>query len=189
MSAGRCRSTGRCCSLFDARDRTAISIRDIADADLPALIEIFNREIVESPYLYIDAPVTIDDRRSWLNAHVASDFPVIVAVEPDQSDALLGWASLSPYRPSSGYRFTAEISVYVAPLAQRRGLGSRLVSLLCDDARQRGLHALVASIDSENAPSIALFERLGFVEAARLQDVGRKFNQWRTQLLLVRTFA
>jgi len=45
----------------------------------------------------------------------------------------------------------------------------------------------VASIDSENAPSIALFERHGFVEAARLIEVGRKFAAWRTQLLFART--
>jgi phosphinothricin acetyltransferase len=60
---------------------------------------------------------------------------------------------------------------------------------LCDEARRRGLHVLVASIDSENAPSIALFSRLGFAEAARLREVGRKFDRWRTQLLLARTLV
>jgi len=164
---------------------TAISIRSAMDADLPALLEIFNREVVESPYLYMETPVTIDDRRKWLDQHGAAGFPVLVATEPDAPGQVLGYGALSSYRPSSGYRFTAEVSVYVAPFAQRRGIGGRLLGSLRDEARAIGLHALVASIDSENMPSVALFERCGFTEAARLREVGRKFGQWRTQLLLI----
>src|SRR5437763_16966851 len=101
MSAGRSRNTGRCCSLSDSSvATTAISIRELSDADLPALIEIFNREIVESPYLYIDAPVTIGDRRAWLTTQHAANLPVRAAVDSAKPDLLLGWASLSPYRPS-----------------------------------------------------------------------------------------
>ena len=164
----------------------AVSIREAADADLPNVADILNREIAGSPYLYQERPVTAGERREWLDSHRAAGLPVLIAIEPAEPDQLLGWASLSPYRTSSGYRFTAEISVYVAPVAQRRGIGGRLLSRLCDEARARRMHALVASIDSENAPSIALFERHGFSEAARLPEVGRKFEQWRTQLLFLR---
>ena len=125
----------------------------------------------------------LDDRRAWLEQHRAASFPVVVATPPGEPQRVLGYAAISSYRPSSGYRFTGEVSVYVAPFAQRRGGGGRLVENACDEARERGLHALVASIDSENAPSIALFERFGFAEAARLDEVGRKFGAWRTQLL------
>jgi L-amino acid N-acyltransferase len=164
----------------------AISIREATDADLPAVLEIFNHEVIASPYLYVETPVTIDDRRKWLDHHRVASMPVLVATEPGEQAEILGYASLSPYRPSSGYRFTGEISVYVAPFAQRRGIGSRLLSSLFDEAQARGLHALVASIDSENAPSVALFERSGFTEVGRLVEVGRKFGRWRTQLLLLR---
>jgi L-amino acid N-acyltransferase len=157
------------------------------DADLPVLVEIFNHEVVESPYLYVETPVTLDDRRTWLDQHRASKFPVLVATESNENEQVLGYASLSPYRPSSGYRFTGEVSVYVAPFAQRRGIARRLLSFLSNEARAHGLHALVASIDSENAPSILLFEGCGYAEVARLPEVGRKFGAWRTQLLFART--
>jgi len=188
MSSGGCRSIGRCCSLSNiGLTDTAISIREATDADLPALVEIFNYEVVESPYLYVETPVTLDDRREWLDQHRAASFPVSVATSANEPDQILGYASLSSYRPSSGYRFTGEVSVYVAPFAQRRGIGRRLLSSLGDDGRARGLHALVASIDSENTPSIVLFERCGYAEVARLPEVGRKFGQWRTQTLFWRT--
>lgn len=161
-------------------EATTIGIREAADADLPSVVEILNTEIADSPYLYIETPITLGERLKWLHAHHQAKLPVLVATLDDR---VAGWASLSRYRPSSGYRHTAEVSVYVDPRAQRRGLARRLVTNLHDWAGDAGLRVLVASIDSENAASIALFEGFGYGEVARLPDVGRKFDRWRTQLL------
>jgi len=165
-----------------------IIIRDADERDLPVIAAIFNREIADSAYVYAEAPTTLDDRRAWLQAHRSAGLPVVVATDPGDPAEVFGWAALSPYRPASGYRFTLEASVYVARASHRRGIGRRLVAALDDLARARGARAIIASIDSENAPSIALFERFGYVEAARLADVGRKFERWRTQLLLLKNY-
>jgi phosphinothricin acetyltransferase len=169
-----------------ANNGREINIREAADDDLTAVATILNREIAESPYVYADIPVTLDERRDWLKAHKAASLPVLVATPVDGPSVVLGWGSLSVYRPSSGYRFTVEASVYVDPSVQRQGIGARLLARLCDEAQRREMHALVASIDSENWPSIALFARRGFHEAARLDEVGWKQGVWRTQLLFVR---
>jgi phosphinothricin acetyltransferase len=165
-----------------------VIIRDADERDLPAIAAIFNFETAESAYVYAEVPLTLDDRRSWLQMHQSASLPVVVATDPGDATEVLGWAALSPYRAASGYRFTLEASVYVAHASHRRGIGRRLMAALDDAARARGVHAIVASIDSENAPSIALFERFGYVEAARLTEVGRKFERWRTQLLLLKGF-
>ncbi len=165
-----------------------IILRDADERDVPAIAAIFNLEITDSPYVYAETPLTLDDRRSWLRMHRSAGLPVVVAADRDGATEILGWAALSPYRPASGYRFTLEASVYVARGAHRRGIGRQMLAALHDAAPARGVHAIVASIDSENAPSLALFERFGYVEAARLTEVGRKFEQWRTQLLLLRMF-
>jgi phosphinothricin acetyltransferase len=163
--------------------QVGISIRDAANADLPAMAAILNQEIAASPFVYAEEAVTLDERREWLDAHRAVELPVFVATE---HDLVVGWAALSPYRGSSGYRFTAEASVYVAPSARRRGVAAGLLGALIDAPAAQRFHAFAASIDAENAPSIALFERFGFSEAARLPEVGRKFDRWRTQLWLLR---
>jgi len=160
-----------------------IGVREATDADLAAMAAILNGEIAASPFVYAETPVTLEERREWLARHRAAELPVVVATD---GQSVVGWASLSPYRASSGYRFTAEASVYVAPAAQRRGVGTRLLRSVLDAPEAEGFHAIVASIDAENAPCIALFERLGFREAARLREVGRKFDRWRTQVLLLR---
>jgi phosphinothricin acetyltransferase len=168
-----------------ASDGREINIREATDDDLTAVAAMLNREIAESPYVYADIPVTLDERRQWLKSHGAVELPVAVATPADGSNVVLGWGALSVYRPSGGYRFTVEASVYVAPFAKRQGIGGRLLKWLCDEAHKRQMHALVASIDAENAPSIALFERHGFREVARLNEVGWKFGAWRTQLLFM----
>lgn len=164
-----------------------VGIRDATEADLAAIAAMLNEQILASPYNYAEVPVTLEDRRVWLSNHQAAGLPVLVATLVQGDDSLVvGWAALSPYRASSGYRFTAETSVYVAPQHQRRGVATRMLSALEQRALELELHALIASIDSENAPSIALFERRGFAVCARLADVGRKFGAWRTQLLMHR---
>jgi phosphinothricin acetyltransferase len=158
-------------------------IRDATGADLPAIVDMLNVEIARSPYVYAEIPVTVEERRAWLAAHREANLPVLVA----ENDAVVaGWGALSPYRPSSGYRFTAELSVYVARGTQRRGTGSAIVAALIARAASQGIRAIVGSVDADNSPSLRLLEKFGFVEAARLPSVGYKFGQWRTQLLVLR---
>jgi phosphinothricin acetyltransferase len=166
--------------------RAEIGIRDATNADLSTVAAILNHEIAASPFVYAEEAVTLDERREWLDAHRLAGLPVLVAVENDGGRGVVGWASLSPYRASSGYRATVEASVYIDGAARGRGVGSILLGALLGAPASRELHAFVASIDAENAPSLALFERFGFREAARLPEVGRKFGLWRTQLLLLR---
>ena len=173
----------------DQSGTASVIIRHADERDLPAIMAIFNVEIAESAYVYVETSLTLDDRRSWFQMHRSASLPVVVATGPSDPTEVLGWAALSPYRAPSGYRFTLEASMYVARAAHRQGIGRRLLAALDDGAKAREVHAIVASIDSENAPSIALSERFGYLRAARLTEVGQKFERWRTQLLLPKVFS
>lgn len=162
----------------------AIGIRDATDADLHSIVDIVNREIRESAFVWSDVENTLETRGEWFARHRELGQPVIVAC--DDADTVVGWASLSTFRPANGYRFTCEVSVYVAREAHRRGIASRLVGRLHDCARDMGLKALVAVIDSENAASIRLFASRGYVEVGRMNDIGRKFDRWRSEVFLLK---
>jgi phosphinothricin acetyltransferase len=45
---------------------------------------------------------------------------------------------------------------------------------------------MIAGIDADNAGSIRMHERLGFTQAARLSQVGWKFDRWLDLVLLQR---
>ena len=170
---------------MDVQVNAEVGIRNMTDADLVSVVEIVNREITESPYVWGEVPVTVDARREWLARHHDLGQPAIVA-ETAGDGRVLGWASLSTFRPASGYRFTLEASVYVARDAQRRGIGRALVTRLHDRAGSTGVHAIVAVIDAENTGSINLFRSLGYGEAGRLESIGRKFGAWRDEVFLLR---
>lgn len=100
---------------------------------------------------------------------------------------MLGFATFGPFRPKAGYDRTAEHSLYLAPQARGQGVGTTLMRIMIDDARARGLHTLIGCLDAQNAASIAFHQRLGFVETARLPQVGRKFDRW-LDLVFVQLF-
>jgi L-amino acid N-acyltransferase len=170
---------------MDVQVNAEIGIRDMTDADLVSVVEIVNREIAESPYVWGDVPVTVEARRDWLARHRELGQPAVVATSATD-DRVVGWGSLSTFRPATGYRFTLEASVYVARDAQRRGIGRRLIAELHERACAAGLQAIVAVIDAENAGSIALFRSLGYAEVGRLEAIGRKFGMWRDEVFLLK---
>jgi len=149
-------------------------IRPASPSDLPAINDIYNFYVVNSTATYQEDPETLENRQAWFNRHGPAH-PVTVA---RLGDTVAGWASLSPYHPRSAYRRTVECSVYVDSASNRRGVGRALMVDLVSRARAGGHHSIIALIDAEQAPSLALHESLGFVRVGHLCEVGFKFGRW-----------
>lgn len=150
-------------------------IRPATDADLPAITAIFNEVIATSTAIYMDDPVSLEDRRAWFAARRDSGFPVLVA---EEGGRVLGFSSFGAFRAFPGYRHTVEHSVHVHAEARGRGLGSALVAALFEPALALGMHVMIAGVDAANEGSIRMHERLGFRRGAVLREVGRKFGRW-----------
>ena len=137
--------------------------------DLPALVEIYNQAVDERFATADLRPVTIEQRRSWFDAHDPATLPIYVF---DEDGSVLGWCSLSAYRSGrEAVLRTAEISYYVARDARGRGVGSMLVQHAVDDAPHRRKRVLFAILLERNRASIRLMERCGFELWGRLPDV------------------
>lgn len=154
---------------------TAVRLRDAEPADLDTITAIHNHAVVHTTAIWNEHAVDLADRASWLADRTAAGYPVIVAVD---DTGVLGYASYAQWRPHSGYRLTVEHSVYVVGGQQGRGIGTTLMTALVDRARAAGMHVMIAGIESGNTASIALHERLGFVEVGRMPQVGAKFGRW-----------
>lgn len=152
-------------------------IVDAAEIHLPAIVEIFNQAVRETFSIWSETETTLDQRRAWLTARRNAGFPVIVAADPARPARVLGYGSFGVFRDFPGYVKTVEHSVYVAPAAQRAGVGRALLASLIEQARAKGLEAMVGGIDSANAASIALHEKAGFEIQGCLKGVGRKFGK------------
>lgn len=155
---------------------TAIpKIRDAAQADLYAIMEIYNDAVANTTAIWNDVLVDIDNRRAWFEARRAKGFPVLVAEVVGQ---VAGYASYGDWRAFDGYRFTVEHSVYVHREFRGLGLGRKLMQELIGQATSNGVHVMIAAIESENEASIALHSALGFRLAGKFSEVGTKFGRW-----------
>ncbi|MFT3680584.1 MAG: GNAT family N-acetyltransferase [Ferruginibacter sp.] len=152
-----------------------IEVRQAAEKDLPAMLEIYNDIIVNTTAVWHYEQHTLAMRAEWFEQRKQQGFPVFVAME---NGVLLGFSSIGPFRPWPGYSKTVENSVYVAANARGKGVGKLLMPPLIDAAKSLGLHAIVAGIDAENETSIALHKKFGFEEVAHFKQVGWKFDRW-----------
>jgi phosphinothricin acetyltransferase len=160
-----------------------MELRDAAEGDLAGLTAIYNDVIATSTAIYSSVPVTLEDRRNWWRARIASGYPVLVAV--DQS-GVTGFATFGDFRSWPGYRFTVEHTVHVRADRRGGGVGTRLVQALFPRATALGKHMMIAGVDAANTASIRFHERLGFDQAGLLREVGYKFDRWLDLVFLQR---
>ncbi|MDR3374304.1 MAG: GNAT family N-acetyltransferase [Ancalomicrobiaceae bacterium] len=174
-----------------ARPAEDVLIRPCSPDDIPAIQAIYAEAVLTGTASFELAAPTLEEMRLRREKLLAAGFPYIVAVEPgaaaDSSGALLGYAYAGPYRPRPAYRFTVENSIYVAPGAQGRGVGSRLMAELIAICAEMGARQMIAVIgDSGNEASIRLHSRCGFEPAGVLKSVGYKHGRWLDSVLMQR---
>lgn len=161
-------------------------IRDAVEADLPAILEIYNDAVMNSTAIWNEIVVDLDNRQTWLAARRAKGFPVLVA---EREGVVLGYASYGDWRAFDGYRHTVEHSVYVRSDARGGGIGRALMEGLLAYAKKAGVHAMIAAIEAGNTGSIALHEKLGFFHTGRYPQVGTKFGRWLDLVTMQYLFA
>ena len=152
------------------------TVRAARADDAEAIRAIYNEAVANSTATMDTEPRTPAQQAAWMAAHDGSRHPALVAV--DTEGAVVGYASLSAYNPKPGYRTTAETSIYVHCDHRGRGVGRTLLEALVGEAERHGFCSLVALITADNAVSLRLHERQGFVSAGTLARVARKFDRW-----------
>ncbi|MCI4662202.1 MAG: N-acetyltransferase family protein [Neomegalonema sp.] len=172
------------------------------ESDLPAILAIYNREIREGTALWNTAERDLAQMTGWYRERRAAGFAVLAAQEGSDEGSdeggnegaregaqLLGFASFGPFRPHDGYRHTIEHSLYVAADRRGEGIGGALLAALEREARAGGYHVMLGAIEAGNAGSLALHARHGFIETARMPEVGRKFGRWLTLVIMQKTLT
>ena len=152
----------------------AITLRLAEPGDGETIRSIYNVEVLSSTVTFDIVPRTAEEQQAWMAGH-SGVYPAVVAVD---GDAVVGFASLSPYRPRPAYSTTAEDSVYVASSHRGQGVGRILLAEVIDLARVHGFHAVMARIVGHHDASIALHRSVGFELVGIEREIGRKFGQW-----------
>jgi len=150
--------------------------------DVKQINNIVNYYIETSGANWAWAPRRLKDAKRWFLSHDFSLHPILVAKTDDGK--VLGYASLSPFRPKEGYWPVAEISIYVDKDYHNMKIGKMLMDKLLEHAYASKLEVITAWIDSENKKSIGFHSKWGFEIAGEMKNVGDKWNERRSVTIM-----
>ncbi|MEB3336483.1 MAG: GNAT family N-acetyltransferase, partial [Leptolyngbyaceae bacterium] len=146
------------------------SIRDAVEADLPAIVDIYNSTIPSFIVTGDTEPVSVASRLTWFHAHTPTQHPLWVM---EQDQAIAGWLGFQPFYGRCAYAATAELSIYVAQAYRRQGVGRKLLEQALRSSPSLNLKTLLGFIFGQNQPSLQLFETFGFQRWGHLPQVAQ----------------
>ncbi|MEJ2889133.1 GNAT family N-acetyltransferase [Actinomycetospora aeridis] len=160
-------------------------LRPAAAQDAERVAAIFAGYVLQSIATFVEEPPSDEHWRT----RIAAAGPTLPFLVAEVDGEVEGFAYTAPFRPHAAYRYTVEDSIYIAPEAAGRGLGSRLLAGLLDALHGTEIRQVVAVIAAiagsrHDTPSIVLHRRLGFVEVGRMPSVGNKNGQWADTVLM-----
>lgn len=149
-------------------------VRQIVMEDAPAVQAIYAPYVIGTTISFEEVPPDIMEVERRISA-ILPHYPYLVA---EVGGRVVGYAYACEHRTRAAYRTSVDVSVYVAPGAQRNGVARCLYSHLLPAAANRGYHAAFAGIALPNKASVALHEAMGFEPVGIYREAGRKFDAW-----------
>src|SRR5215212_9614665 len=151
----------------------------MTDTDGPAVLAIYGEGITSGVATF---ETVVPEWRAWSASH-RRDCRFVARLD----GRVVGWTAVARYSSRDVYAGVAWESVYVAEEARGRGVGRALLEALIPAAEASGLWTLIAGVQANNAPSLALHERAGFRRIGVQERIGRDpSGVWRDVVLLER---
>lgn len=148
-------------------------IRVAREEDIPQMLEIY-RPYVESTTYSFEYTVPRLEEFTHRFYKYTEQFPWLVW---EEKGCVLGYAYGSAPFERSAYQWCSELSVYVRPDAQGKGIGRKLYETAEEILKQQGYRLIYAIITSENEGSMTFHRKLGYETVAVFPDCGVKFGR------------
>jgi phosphinothricin acetyltransferase len=145
-------------------------IRAAVPGDAAAVAAVYAPYVLDTCVSFEEAAPTAAE----MGGRMATGLPWLVA----DLDGVCGFAYASPHRSRAAYRWSVDVSVYLAPAACGRGLGRALYGKLLPLLTGLGYVSAYAGITLPNAASVGLHEAMGFAPVGVFRDVGFKHGRW-----------
>jgi phosphinothricin acetyltransferase len=148
-----------------------MTIREADARDAPAVAAIYAPIVRDTIISFEEDPPSADE----MAQRIAESHLWLVAESDGQ---VAGYAYAAPFHPRAAYRWSVEVSVYLAAEARGRGAGKHLVADLIDRLREMGFVNAFGGTALPNPASERLLESLGFKPVGVQKSVGFKFGAW-----------
>ncbi len=149
-------------------------IRIATVGDVPAMLEIYAPYILNTAYSFeYTVPTEAEFTERFLT--YTAQMPWLVW---EENGTVLGYAYGSLPFERAAYQWCGEVSIYLAPEAQGRGVGRKLYAVLEDIMWAQGYRVIYSLITTENTDSLAFHQKLGYRRFAEFSNCGFKFGRW-----------
>jgi L-amino acid N-acyltransferase YncA len=152
------------------------TIRDAdAERDAAACAGVYAPHVEMSATSFEERPPSAEEVAERI-ARLTATHPWLVA---ESGGEVVGFAYACRHRERPAYRWSVDVSVYVADAWARHGVGRGLYEELFERLRRQGFRTACAGITLPNEASVALHEQLGFVPVGVYRGIGWKVGAWR----------
>jgi L-amino acid N-acyltransferase YncA len=152
------------------------TIRDAEpERDAAACARIYAPHVEDGPISFEESAPDAAEMASRI-ARIQATHPWLIA---ERGGAVVGYAYACPHRQRTAYRWSVDVSVYVAGDHLGEGLGRALYTALFERLRAQRFRMAYAGITLPNPASVALHESLGFEQVGTMREVGWKLGGWR----------
>jgi L-amino acid N-acyltransferase YncA len=152
--------------------------------DLPAIVNIYNQTIASRMVTADITPIQVEEKIAWFEQHSAQHRPLWV-LENDTNE-IIAWMSFQSFYGRPAYNATVEISIYIDENYRNQKIGNYLLQYALSHAKEYNIETILGFIFANNTPSIALFQKYGFVVWGHLPEIAQLDDQKRDLLIMGR---
>ncbi len=143
-------------------------------SDVPAMLDIYAPYVLTTTHTF-EYEVPTPEAFTARFERYTKQTPWLVW---EENGRVLGYAYGSLPFSRAAYQWDCEVSIYLAPEVQGKGVGRQLYAVLEAILLRQGYRVIYSLITSENQGSIRFHEAVGYRTVAVLPDCGCKFGRW-----------
>ena len=151
-------------------------LRPYRPDDIPAVTKIYGHYVRETVITFETSAPDEAEMANRFAAVAGKGHPLLIG---EMGGEVVGYAYACPHRQRTAYRWSVDVSVYVAAAHHGQGVGRALYAELFERLRAQRFRMAYAGITLPNPASVALHESLGFVQVGTMREVGWKLGEWR----------
>jgi len=152
-----------------------MNIRQVQRNDAAAICGIYNYYVEHTAVTFDTVLLPDKAMESRIRETLQAGLPFYVA---EQEGEIRGYCYIHQWDKRQAYSSTKEITVYLRPGVQGRGIGTQLLSRLLPEIDRRQTHVLIAGICLPNEASVRLHEKFGFRQVSCMKQIGFKLGEW-----------
>ena len=147
-------------------------VRRANASDVDAILAIYAPFCTSTHVSFEEAPPSLDEMRRRV---LETPYPWLVF---ESEGCVVGYAYASRHRERAAYRWSVEVSAYVAEGQRGKGVARALYTELLDVLAELGYYKAFAGIGLPNDASVALHESVGFTLIGVFRGIGYKHGKW-----------